>query len=74
VNHHDWTVLTFVAQTDNIELVRALVEGGANVNGSDRTDQNPLTVAVTNGHGAVVRELLRCGANVNAGERLAGLR
>ena len=67
-----WTPLHFAAQNGHLEVVRLLLERGANVNAQNtdelwwRERRTPLHFAAQNGHLDVVRLLLERGANVNA--------
>eukprot|EP00750_Incisomonas_marina_P000537 INCI10411.1.p1 GENE.INCI10411.1~~INCI10411.1.p1 ORF type:complete len:237 (+),score=62.32 INCI10411.1:51-713(+) len=48
----------------DIEAVRNLIAGGADVEGDSAVDSPPLVVAAAAGHGDVVKELLQAGASV----------
>jgi ankyrin repeat protein len=52
----------------DVEVVRELLNHGANVNTADKDCVTPLSVASQNGHVEVVRELLNHGANVNTAD------
>jgi hypothetical protein len=62
------TPLMWAAPTGSPELIRALIDAGANVNAQDILGMSPLMLAVAaeNQDVAVVRVLLQAGANVNA--------
>ena len=53
----------------NFALVRALVDGGANVNVSDVSGNTPLLLAASRGQRDVVRYLIEHGANVDAKDK-----
>ena len=46
-------------------VVKALIEGGADVNKADDDGWTPLYTAAANGHEAVVKALIEAGADVN---------
>ncbi len=60
-----YTPLVVAAEWGNLELLRALIAGGADVNRADRSDQTPLLMAVGEGKAAIVEELLKAGADPN---------
>jgi hypothetical protein len=62
------TPLMWAAPTGSPELIRALIDAGANVNAQDIQGMSPLMLAVAseNQDLAVVKVLLQSGANVNA--------
>ena len=62
------TPLMWAAPTGSPELIRALIDAGANVNAQDIQGISPLMLAVASEDQdlAVVRVLLQSGANVNA--------
>src|SRR5262249_35788187 len=62
------TPLIWAAPTGSPELIRALIDAGANVNAQDIQGMSPLMLAVAseNQDVAVVKVLLQSGANVNA--------
>ena len=49
-----------------MEVVRELLNHGANENAANKVGSNPLYIAFQKGHVEVVRELLNNGANENA--------
>ncbi|MGH9820232.1 MAG: ankyrin repeat domain-containing protein [Pyrinomonadaceae bacterium] len=50
---------------DNVEEVRNLITGGANVNGKEEDDSSPLFLAVGNGNLEITEMLLSFGAKAN---------
>ncbi len=60
------------ARTGDLKLVTKLVAEGHNVNRDSRSDNTPLSSAVTGGNVEVVAFLLSRGANVNAHNSLSG--
>jgi len=59
------TPLTVGVRTKDLELIRALVEGGAKVNHPSSSDETPLLVAVQDANSETVAELVRLGADPN---------
>ena len=74
---HDVTPLLVAAASSSPELVKTLLDAGADVNAKDGRGMTPLMLAVATNHQnpAVIRMLLDRGANVdvqsNAGETAA---
>src|SRR5271157_5325709 len=62
---YGFTPLVSAAVSGNIEVVRALIERGADVNGCDTQGDFPLYAAVIGDHAEVVELLIAKGANVN---------
>ena len=60
--------LVIAAGTGNTELVRSLIEQGANIEAHAVDDWTPLTAASRGGHVEVVKILLKSHANINAVE------
>ena len=50
----------------HVEVVRFLVERGADINKANNVGQTPLMIAVRHGHSEIVEILLKYGANLNA--------
>jgi len=63
---YGWRPLHFAANNGHVDVVRFLLEKGANVNAQDHRGRTPLHLAALDGHVDVVRFLLEKGANVNA--------
>ena len=63
-----WTVLQIAAMDNELEVVKALLEAGAdpNAKSSDNTDRTALHYAVEFGHPEVVKALIAAGADPNA--------
>ncbi|KAL4970494.1 ankyrin repeat-containing domain protein [Aspergillus stella-maris] len=66
-NSSSWrpTALTRAAGTGNTELVRLLIERGANVNHTKKGSDSPLFVACWSGETENVRQLIKGGAIIN---------
>jgi ankyrin repeat protein len=60
------TALAWAAHGGHADVVRLLVERGADVNGLDRVKSTPLLAAASSGSSETVRALLRAGADANA--------
>lgn len=52
-------------KTENVDLVQALLDAGADVNKKDTLGRTPLLIACQNGHLDVARMLLKKGAQIN---------
>ena len=61
----DWTPLMYAARDGAIDAVRALVDGGADLNLVDPDGTTALTLAILNGHFDAAVALLDKGANPN---------
>jgi ankyrin repeat protein len=59
-----WTPLMHAIHEDQIELIRALIRGGANVNQSNGNGLTPLMLAAAYGQNATVTMLLKSGADL----------
>ena len=60
------SVLHCAVDEGHEEVVKLLLECGANVNAQDKYGETVLHCAVEKGHGKVIKLLLECGANVDA--------
>jgi ankyrin repeat protein len=58
-----WTPLMYAARQNAIKSARALVESGADVNGSDPEGSTALLIAIVNAHYDMAAALLELGAN-----------
>jgi ankyrin repeat protein len=59
------TALHRAVYQDDLDTVQRLVQGGANVKATNRYGVTPLSLACTNGNGAIVELLLKAGADPN---------
>src|SRR5690242_3981924 len=59
------TALHWAAQWDDVDVADALIKAGAKVDATDVYGVTPLSLAATNGSGAMVTRLLDAGANPN---------
>lgn len=57
------TPLMMAAQYGHLNVVKNLIENGANINIYDKKNRNALTYAVINGHSNIVAYFLKLGAN-----------
>ena len=71
INLNDSTILHEAARfSDNPEVIKTLVNLGADVNARDNLDNTPLhKAAMFNSNPEIVRTLVKLGANVNAQDR-----
>ena len=60
------TPLHVCAKNGQLEVARALIEAGADVNAMDDSSRTPLHCCVPNGHSEVTRALIEAGADVDA--------
>lgn len=63
--------LSLAVSNDDVEEVRKLIAGGANVNGREEDSENitPLFLAVENGNAEIAEILLNFGAKINARDK-----
>ena len=59
------TALHWATYQDDLEIAELLVRAGANVKAASRYGVTPLSLACTNGNGAMVERLLKAGADPN---------
>eukprot|EP00731_Ephydatia_muelleri_P035118 Em0098g4a len=60
-----WSPLNGASEKGHLDVVKTLLEAGANINQADKDNTTPLYVASQNGHHDVVQTLLGAGADVN---------
>ena len=65
LDNHGWTALTIASQFGHVEVVRLLLEAGADMNLVDNHGWTALTIASSNCQVGVVRLLLEAGADFN---------
>lgn len=63
--HHGWTALIWAARNGQTEIVRLLLDGGANVNAITKDGFTALVHAIDNGHQETAHLLLERGADPN---------
>jgi ankyrin repeat protein len=59
------TALHWAVRADDLETVQLLIRNGANASATNRYGITPLSLAATNGNGAITRALLKAGANTS---------
>uniref|UniRef100_A0A0M3INX6 ANK_REP_REGION domain-containing protein n=1 Tax=Ascaris lumbricoides TaxID=6252 RepID=A0A0M3INX6_ASCLU len=62
-NYDGKTALHFAAQHSNLEIIKVLIQHGANKDAQDQLDQTPLFLAASEGHVEAVELLLSVGAS-----------
>ena len=67
-NKGSMNALLFAARQGNLEAVEALIDAGADLNGTDEEGVTPLILATLNGHFDVAGLLLESGADPNAAD------
>ena len=65
-DHQGRTPLSWAAQEGRLSIVELLIQGGADLDGTDSRGNTPLHRAAENGHEAVARLLIDKGADVKA--------
>jgi len=60
------TLLAWSSFGGGLEVVRAMIEAGADVNMKDKQGFTPLILAAQMGHTAVVQALIEAGANADS--------
>ncbi|WP_338967567.1 ankyrin repeat domain-containing protein [Spiroplasma endosymbiont of Lonchoptera lutea] len=61
----DWSPLQYAIFHGNLDIVKLLLENGANINLQNNNGNNALITAVENGHTDIVKLLLKNGADIN---------
>ncbi len=64
-----WTPLLFAARQGHLDVAKALVEGGADLNLQDPDLVSPTVTAIVNGHYDVAAYLIEKGADINLADR-----
>ena len=68
-----WGVLHYLAESGNVEMMRFMVEKGANVNMTDKQKgQTPLFIAVEYDHRSMIEALIQVGADVDIIDKWSG--
>eukprot|EP00731_Ephydatia_muelleri_P038788 Em0910g1a len=65
VLQNGWIPLVSASQNGHLEIVKSLIEAGANVNHTAKDGWTPLVIASHDGHLEIVKSLIEAGANVN---------
>ena len=60
------TPLLYAARDGRMDIVRMLLEAGADINQRDANEITPLIIAITNNHPDVARDLIDSGADIKA--------
>ncbi len=60
-----WSALMMASQNGHAEVVKILLENGAQVNLKNKSDRSAFIMASQNGHAEVIQILLQNGAQVN---------
>jgi hypothetical protein len=68
VDDHEWTALHWAAENGRVDVVKVLIQNGADLNAVDINKCTALHRAAEDGHVDVVKLLLQNGADVNAFE------
>jgi hypothetical protein len=63
---YDWTALMYAVGYGQLNVVKALIDFGANVNVSNENGLTPLMIAVQRGKKNMIKTLIDAGADVNA--------
>lgn len=63
---YGWTALLYAQENHHLDIVKALIHKGADVNMGDNNRRTPLICASRLGNTDIVKELLAAGADVNA--------
>jgi ankyrin repeat protein len=69
IEYNSYTVLTWAAANDHIEIVELLLEKGANVNQARQDGKTALMLAILFGKIQIIELLLEKGANVNQADQ-----
>jgi ankyrin repeat protein len=65
----EWTPLMYASREGAIDVVKALADGGANMDAADWDGSTPLLLAILNGHYDTAAALLEKGAKPNVADR-----
>jgi ankyrin repeat protein len=63
-DNHLWTALCYASETGDLEIVKLLVDHGANVNWATQYDGSPLMIAARYSHTPIMKLLLENGASL----------
>ena len=61
-DHFSQTALIIAARTRNFDIVKYLVEKGANINVQTSSGESPLSIVKANGHKGIADFLIKSGA------------
>jgi hypothetical protein len=65
-DNHDNTILHYVCECENVEILKMLMDNKVNANAVNSTGNTPLHIACINYHAETVKILVDNGADVNA--------
>eukprot|EP00731_Ephydatia_muelleri_P032874 Em0024g418a len=64
--------LYMASQEGHLDVVKTLIEAGANIHQAEKDGQSPLFISCLNGHLDIVKTLIEAGANINQATKKGG--